>query len=172
MIARLVDLVALRNGGQRITFETREDFTEAFDDLKDSPVSVEIKRQHRKRSLTANAYCWVLIDKLAAKLGISKTEVYRQTIRDIGGVSTIVCAKNSTVTALRQNWGRNGIGWITDTMPSKVPGCTNVILYTGSSEYDSRQMAALIDHIVQDCKAVGIETMPPQEIERLMADWR
>lgn len=54
---------------------------------------------------------------------------------------------------------------------SKLPGCVNVILYYGSSVYDSRQMAALIDKIVQDCHAVGIETRTPEEIASIMEQW-
>lgn len=33
---------------------------------------VELKRLPRRRSLSANAYAWVLLDKLAHKLGIPK----------------------------------------------------------------------------------------------------
>ena len=42
-----------------------------------------------------------------------------------------------------------------------------LFLYYGSSTYDSKQMARLIDNIVQDCKAVGVETATPQELARL-----
>lgn len=42
-----------------------------------------------------------------------------------------------------------------------------MLLYYGSSTYDGAQMARLIDNIVQDCKAVGIETMTPDELARL-----
>ena len=45
------------------------------------------------RSLDANAYCWVLLDRLAAHYGISKQEVYRQEIRNIGGVSEVLCLR-------------------------------------------------------------------------------
>jgi hypothetical protein len=33
-------------------------------------------------------------------------------------------------------------------------------------------MSRLIDNIVQDCKAVGIETMTPAELERLCDAWQ
>jgi 2-iminoacetate synthase ThiH len=52
-------------------------------------------------------------------------------------------------------------------MPSKIAGCTNVILYYGSSTYNQEQMTQLIDNIVQDYKAVGIETLTPVELARL-----
>ena len=43
--------------------------------------AVEFKQVRRKRSLSANAYAWVLMDKLAQKLGTTKTAVYREHVR-------------------------------------------------------------------------------------------
>jgi hypothetical protein len=56
-------------------------------------------------------------------------------------------------------------------MPSKIEGCTNVILYYGSSTYDSAQMSRLLDLITQDCKLQGIPYETPAEIARLKALW-
>lgn len=139
-----------------------------WDKYQGKDISVEVKLYRQKRSLDANAYCWVLIDQIANKMRITKEEVYREAIRSIGGVSETVCVQDRAVDRLRQGWQQNGIGWQTDTMPSKIPGCTNVILYYGSSTYDTRQMSALIDHVVQDAKALGIETMPPGELAALI----
>ena len=66
---------------------------------------------------------------------------------------------------------KNGIGWQTDRFPSKIEGCTNVILYYGSSTYDSAQMSRLLDLIVYDCKIQGIQTDTPEEIAKLKALW-
>ena len=148
------------------------DWGAEYESLKESPVEVEIKKWHAPRSMTANRYVWVLIDKLAEKIGRSKIEIYREAIKGIGGVSETYCVRNRAVQTLVDGWC-HGIGWFADTEPSAVlPGFTNVVLYTGSSAYDSKQMHALIDHIVQDCKAVGIETMTPAEIAALEAQWQ
>lgn len=150
----------------------RRDFEQIVDDLKDKDkLSIEVKPYRARRSLDANAYCWVLIDKLAEKLGESKEAVYRQYITNIGGNSEVVCVKNNAVERLCAGWRRNGIGWQTDTFESKIQGCTNVILYYGSSVYDTAQMARLIDLIIQDCKEFGIPTETPNEIARLKALW-
>lgn len=133
--------------------------------------ALEIKEYRERRSLDANAYCWVLIDKISAKMGIDKVEVYRKAIEDIGGNSDIVCAKTEAVESLRKAWERNGIGWLTETMPSRIEGCTNVILYYGSSSYDTAQMSRLIDHVAQDAKALDIETLSPQELAVLEGKW-
>lgn len=47
-------------------------------------LSVSLKRYHEKRSLDANAYCWVLCSKIAEKVGSSKDEVYEQMLQDYG----------------------------------------------------------------------------------------
>lgn len=125
----------------------------------------------KPRSLDANAYFFALADKIAAATGITKTEIYRNAIREIGGNSDIVCVKENAVDALCAGWEHNGLGWQTERIPSKIKGCVNVILYYGSSTYDSKQMSRLIDNIVQDAKALGIETLPPEKIDALMEEW-
>lgn len=133
---------------------------------------VIVKQQRKKRSLDANAYAWVLIDKLAERIGIPKTLVYQQYVREIGGNSETVCVLEQAVDKLIEGWNRNGVGWIAEKMPSKLNGCVNVTLYYGSSTYDTAQMSRLIDLIVQDCKANGIETMTPFELDALKERWK
>ncbi len=172
MKGRLIDLVVGMDGKQRITVSVDEDFRETWNELHDADISVEIKKYRKRRSLDANAYAWVLIDKLANKLNLTKVEVYRELIRNIGGVSQTVCVKTEAVEALCSGWKHNGLGWFVETFPSKLPGCTNVILYYGSSCYDTRQMGNLIDLLVEDCKAQGIETATPDELARYKNEWK
>ena len=143
-----------------------------YDELKScEKLTIKISKYRKKRSLNANAYAWVLLDKLAEKLNIPKTEIYRGYIREIGGVSTTVCVQDKAVDELCNNWKRNGIGWQTDTLDSKIDGCTNVILYYGSSVYNTEQMSRLINMIVEDCKLQGIETLTPNEINKMLSQW-
>lgn len=171
MKGRIKDLLVQMNGKQRLVLELDGDFRGDFDKLHESDVDVTVKKYHPKRSLDANGYAWALIDRIAAEMRTTKEEVYRSTIRNIGGVSEVVCVQDRAVDKLRQGWSKNGIGWQTETFPSKIGGCTNVVLYYGSSTYDSRQMSALIDSLVQDCKALGIETRPQEEIDSLIRSY-
>lgn len=154
-----------------MTLELDADFREQFDELKDVDVEVTIKKFRKRRSLDANAYAWVLIDKIAAKRNMSKTDVYRHAIREIGGVSDVVCIQNRAAEKLKELWRRNGIGWQVEEMESKIPGCVNLVLYKGSSVYDTKQMTALIDSLVQDAQSIGIETRSPEEIESLLRSY-
>lgn len=132
------------------------------------PGNFRLERAKKRRSLDANAYCWVLVDKIAEALRIGKEEVYRKSIRDIGGVSETVCVRSEAVQKLCESWRARGIGWQTEEFPSKLDGCTNVTLYYGSSCYDAHQMSVLIDHLVQDAQALGIETLPPYKLQAMM----
>lgn len=171
MRGRLKDLLVQLNGKQRLVLELDEDFRWGWDKFHEEDVEITIKKFRAKRSLDANAYAWVLIDQIAAELGVTKETVYRNAIRNIGGVSETVCVRNSAVEKLTEGWSKNGLGWQVETMPSKLPGCSNVILYYGSSTYDSKQMSALIDTLVDDCHELGLETRTPEEIESLIKEY-
>jgi hypothetical protein len=150
----------------------RNDFEMLVDDMRDKDkLSIEIKPYRERRSLDANAYFWVLCDRLAEKLRKSKTEIYREYIKDIGGVSETVCIKNSAVERLCEGWQKNGVGWQTDTFESKIDGCTNVILYYGSSTFSTAQMSTLLDLIIQDCHDQGIPTETPNQIAEMKSRW-
>ena len=138
---------------------------------KGKTYDMEIKEHRNKRSLDANAYCFVLINKIAEKTGISVEEIYRRAVREIGGNNTVVCVKDEALDALCSSWKLKGLGWQAEAIPSRLDGCTNVVLYYGSSTYDTKTMSRLIDYIVQDAKELGIETMTPCELAALIERW-
>lgn len=139
--------------------------------IKNRLYDLVVKEHREKRSLDANAYCWVLIDRLAEATGCPKTDIYRRAIREIGGVSDTVCVIEKAADRLEAVWHKNGVGWFSERAESKLSGCVTVTLYYGSSQYDTKQMSRLIDHIVEDCKALGIETLPPDKLDLLKEEW-
>ena len=171
MKCKLVDLSFSIGGKQRLTVELDGDFREQWDSLHDKDCDITVKRFRQKRSLDANAYAWVLIDKIARAKRLTKTEVYRNAIREIGGVSDIISIKKQALHRLQREWNSKGAGWQIEDIGGKIPGWTNVILYYGSSVYDSRQMSDLIDSLVQDAKALGIETKSEEEINSLLEEY-
>ena len=171
MKARLLDLAFSFDGKQRLQVELDGDFKDTFDELNGCDCEITVKKYRKRRSLDANSYAWALIDKIAQKKHITKTEVYRNAIREIGGVSELVSVKKAAVPKLIEQWGRNGIGWQAEDIGGKIPGWTNVILYYGSSSYDTSQMSDLIDSLIQDAKSLGIETRPQEEIQSLLEEY-
>lgn len=168
---RLLDLTISLEGKQRLTIELDADFRAKYEELHDGDIEVTVKKYRQKRSNGANAYAWVLIDKIAEKRHMTKSEVYRNAIRDVAGVTEIVCCQNNAVKSMIDLWQRNGTGWFVEELDSKIPGCTNLMLYKGSSVYNTKQMSQLIDSLVQDAKAIGIETRPQEEIDSLLKEY-
>lgn len=135
----------------------------------DKQYVAQIKR--KGRSLDANAYAWVLLDKLAAHYGIPRNDVYREEIKTIGGVSDVLCIVSKAADKFCRKWESKGTGWMAEQEPSKIPGCVKVTVWYGSSTYDVEQMSRLIDQIVSDCREAGIETMTGRELSLLTEAW-
>lgn len=172
MIGKLKDLLRLQGGEWIVSFVTREDPGTMFDELKEVPVKVEIKKASRHRSLSANNYAWVLIDKIAEKTGISVSEVYQNAIREIGGVSDYYGMKECAYESFCELWTKGHLGRQVEIIPgSAKPGWINVRAWKGSSDFDSAQMARLIDILIQEAEQQGIATVPDSEVERMVGRW-
>lgn len=126
-------------------------------ELDKDKYQVEIKEFRKKRSLDSNAYLWVLLNELSLKLQIPREEIYRNYIKKRGRCD-IVCVQKNAADSLINAWQHNGIGWICEKEQSKIKDCVNVVLYYGSSIYDTTEMSDLLDEVVADCKEQGIET--------------
>ena len=134
-------------------------------------LAVEIKQYRRKRSLDANAYLWVLCQKLAEVVRATKEEIYKKAIKQEGQFE-IVPIKDEAVERWLEIWAGKGLGWFAEVLgESKFRGYKNIISYYGSSVYDSKEMAVLVDEIVSWCKEMGVETMPEHELAVLKEEW-
>ena len=170
------------------TYPTREqlltlkildtDFSQSYDALKDRQVEVNIKLNRMRRSKDANAYAWVIMDRLADALSVRRqrpltsVDVYREAIREIPGVSEVVAVQDAAVGKLRAGWSHNGIGWQSAVLgPSDAEGYTDVVLYYGSSSFDVRQMGALLDYLQAEAQELGVQTDTPEQIEKYKYYW-
>ena len=139
---------------------------------RDICYDLTIKEHRKKRSLDANAYAWVLIGQLADAMRITPREVYRQAIVNIGGNYEILPIREDAVEKFKQTWEAQGLGWpCYDMGRSRHDGYRNLRCYYGSSTYDTKQMSQLIDNLVQDCRALGIETLTPDKLALLTEEW-
>ncbi|MBQ6501211.1 MAG: hypothetical protein IJI87_07555 [Mogibacterium sp.] len=132
---------------------------------------IEVKKHRQRRSLDANAYLWVLADKIAEKAEITATDVYRKAIHDVGTFQYVAVHQDKSADVQRM-WEGFGVGWIAEEEPCSIPGSVNLKLYAGSSAYDTKQMSRLIDYIVDEAKGLEIETMTPDELARIKSEWR
>lgn len=135
-------------------------------------LDVSIKQHRKRRSLDANAYAWILADKIAKVIGNTKEFVYQEAIKAVGAFE-IVPIKDEAVERWRKNWESKGLGWQSEVMrDSKIKGYTNTINYFGSSTYNSLEFSKLLEEIVFQAKELGIETMTPNEQAKMMATYR
>ena len=137
---------------------------------KGKRLDIEIKQHRAKRSLEANSYLWVLSQKIAEALHCTKEEVYKNAIRAVGQFEMLAMKEEAAETFIKV-WNSRGLGWYAEEMDSKLEGCKKIIAYYGSSCYDTKAMSVLIDYIVDDAKAIGVETLTPEEIEGLKEGW-
>lgn len=131
----------------------------------------EIKDYREKRSLKANGYAWELIGKIANEIGSTKNEVYREYIKHKGIYRVITLSKNAVPTFIKV-WEERGLGWICETSETETEEYIDVIAYYGTSSYNTKQMSYFVDYIVQEAKELGIETLPPDEINRMKSLWK
>lgn len=163
-------IALLLDGQAEITFTVPKSVIRAFEGLPDKPLAVTVKEYRAKRTLSQNAYLWVLLDKLAAKVDRSKEDIYKIFVKDYG-VWEHLPIRNDAVERFMRNWSKNGLGWFCEDMgESKLNGYTRIIAYYGSSTYNTAEMKRLIDAVVYDCQEQGIDTMPLKDIMLLRND--
>ena len=129
-----------------------------------------IKPFRKKRSNDANALYWEMCGKLARATNDTTDNIYLRHIRDIANYDTL-CMLTEAVPDFERRWKSNHKGRMVETRESKIPGCTTVLAYYGSSDFDTREMSILIQNCLQDCESVGIDTTPPDKISLLLDEW-
>ncbi len=171
--ARPLDCAQLMNGNIRLHFETYgrlspEQFTQYTEWLYgEKKLTLNIEPYRHRRSLNANAYMWVLLDKLAGALNTDKDSLYLEVL-DRYGVFTHIIVKPEVVDRVKNEWRTvRELGEVTINSKTGI----QLQCYFGSSTYDTAEMAKLIDGVVSECKEVGIETLPPDELESLKNLW-
>ena len=164
-------------GTKTITFSVSDGSIKEAADLKEKELSIKVTRYRKHRSLDANAYYWVVLSKLAEKLRVSKPYLHNLMLRRYGQVETF-SGKIAYVMLPDTDETAEKIAEMEDAhfAPTSkvVPGKDGVDyrsykLLRGSHSYDSREMSELINGLVDEAQAAGIETLTPAEIERMMA---
>jgi hypothetical protein len=145
--------------------------------LKEGEYTLKVEKKRKRRSLNANAYLWEMCNQLAIELTkdgqvYTKEDIYRNAIKCCGIYKDFAGLSVKDADTLRHAWEMLGTGWLTEQV-DYMPDGENVIVrcYYGSSQYNTKQMSRIIDHIVQDCKSVGIDVMTEQERSLLLQEW-
>ena len=130
-------------------------------DQQDAEKLYEIKEKKSKRSLTANAYYWSLLNQLASVMRASSEEVHFMMLKRYG-----VCE----VVSVRSDINIKGYFKYFDIIGKSVldgKEFTHYKIYKGSSEMDSKEFSVLLDGLISECEEVGIPTLTPDEVAKL-----
>ena len=173
MRGRLVDLSIGMNRKQRITIEIDGDFREDFDRLKDTELNVEVKKHRNRRSLSANAYFHVLVNKIAAERGGSDEATkaalvveYGVLARDANGLTVGFKLPATVDVSTIYPYVK---GFDTREENGKIFKC--YLVYKQTHLMDTKEMARLIDGAIEVAKELGIETDTPEQLARFKEDW-
>ena len=99
----------------------------------------------------------------------SKEEVYEEMLRKYGviykdedGYITVTVKKEVDMSKISGHW-----------LYYKDNGkFASYLMIKGTSEYDTAEMAKFIDMAVSEAKELGIETLTPDELERMKSAWK
>lgn len=130
-----------------------------------------IQEKKHKRTLTANAYYQVLLDKLCRAVGTSREEMHEQLLIRYG--TTAMINGSPVLFTLRADINPHLVSKYVEIMKMKEVKGKMFAVYRvlkGSSEMDSKEFAHLLEGLISECQEVGIETMTPEEIARLKYD--
>ena len=154
----------------KLTFEVAEDVTGSIDKLSECErLSIKVTKHREKRSLDANAYAWVLMQKISEATHQEKWDVYLQCLQRYSRAFTHVIVKENAVEKMKELY-RTCVDLGTVTVNGQTGHQLQV--YYGSSTFDSKEMSVFIDGIVSECKELGIETMTPRDLEAMKTAWQ
>ena len=180
LIAKIRDIGRTLGGSYTITFESPQiDTGEATELFQMNKLDVEIKKHREKRSLDANSYYWVCLTRLAEALNMSKPYLHNRLLRRYGQLEVIdekaVYIVIPDTDEAQKKVDEEQLYHLKPT--SQVKEGRGGIMYRtymmlkGSSTYNTKEMSVLIDGLVSECKECGIETLPPEELERMMKEY-
>lgn len=126
----------------------------------------KIEDYREKRSNKANAYFWELLGQLCFEMNLDTIEEYKKRVKELGIFRHWEIEKENIET-FKKMWTDKGIAWFIEIVDIETNGKIPINAYYGSSSYNTKQMSKLIDGVVQDCQAIGIETKTEEEIKSL-----
>ena len=130
-------------------------------DQQDAEKLYEIKEKKSKRSLTANAYYWSLLNQLASVMRTSSEEVHFMMLKRYGQYEVISVLSDIDIHGYFKYYKEIGHG----TVDGK--DFCHYKIYKGSSEMDSKEFSVLLDGLISECEEVGIPTLTSDEVAKL-----
>lgn len=149
-----------------------QDAKNMVDAYKSGYIEITCEPWKERRSLQANSYFHVLVNKIAGKLGISSDECKREMVDRYGtfarleGSTKYVAAKVPPGTDMTAFYP-----YVRNIGPDK-DGLERYLFFKRTSELNTAEMSRLIEGTISEAKELKIETLPPHELQAMMARWK
>lgn len=149
------------------------------DDLHDEVLSIKIGKKKTGRSLDANSYYWLLINRLAKKLNISNNYCHNLMLRRYGVLEEMdgqvvywVIPDTEESTQKADESETYHLKPTSDVREGKDGIMRRTyLLLKGSHEYTRQEFSRLVNGLVDECKQMGIPTMRQEDIDSLLSHW-
>ena len=155
------------------------DYADSVETMQKGEIRLSMKPWREGRSLNANAYFYVLVDKIADSLKVSKSYIHNLMLRRYGKIQRIdgkpiwiVLPESEEV--LRKVDEDDSLH-LKPTSELKEGRDNNFyrtyLLLKGSHELDSKEMSVLITGTADEAKQLGIQTATPQDLKEMAERW-
>lgn len=130
---------------------------------------LELKKVRKHRTLDANSYYQVLLDKLSQALYTKREELHEEMLREYGVTMTY---SDGEPVYFPLQFGRDGhelVKYCEAVRCEEIDG-RDFIWWRAikpSHLMDTVEFSRLLDGLIYECKNLGIETLTPQQIREL-----
>ena len=136
---------------------------------KGKPIQVQFSVKSKKRSLTANAALWAMLQELAVVLKTTSEELYEKLLRDFGffeDIAIIPCVADDRLKAIYRIVEPTGDVVYGEQGRMEIYRC-----WRGSSHYNIAEFSHLLDMVIIEAKAYGIEFLSDADKDLLLREW-
>lgn len=179
MRGRLKDIMQdVRNGGWDVSFHVQAVPSGVETLREDTDLAISLAKWREHRSLSANAYYWVLVGKISEITGQSNAEIHNLLLRRYGVLEMIDGELITTFIPDTDEAARDILNKeiyhlkpTSYTKQGKNGTFRAYVLLKGSSGLDSKEMSRLIKGTIDEAAGLGIDTLSTAEVERMMEDY-
>lgn len=128
---------------------------------------ITIEEHKEKRSINANNYSWALQDQMAKILNISIDEMHKQMVLRYGVLETMSIRQDAYESAKRV------FEYFYELGRSQLNGNTyvHVRVGVGTHHYNTKEMSAFLNGVVEEAKDLGIQTLEEKQIQEMVKRW-
>ena len=162
-----------------VVFVPEQQALEVCESLRDKRLTLNIKQYRQKRSLNANSYYWALLSKICEATGVDSNYQHNLNLRECGyleqdGDGNVISVDVADTEAgeRKADYAEHYHLYPTSNVYAKDGVVVRqYYLLRGSSTFNTKEMARLIDIAVDQAKDLGIETATPEQINEYLQRW-